>query len=203
MVAMTAGTLTSEELAALDAQYEGIPSFGEWAQALGRPDVWERHLAELIEMKEIVSPEVLAKALDVTVRAAAFDTGAIEGLYPTDRGLTITVAKEAALWEHAVEERAPNGLAFFEAQLKTYELVLDAATKRYPVSEAWIRRLHEELTAPQEMYTVQTSVGPQEQPLPRGEYRRHPNHFRVADGTVHAYAPVDRTRPEMSGSSAS
>ena len=189
--------LSTDELAAIDATYTPFPRFEEWTTAAPHPEAWQRRLDELNELAATVSADNLSRARDITVRAAAFDTGAIEGLYETNRGLTRTVAEQAAAWEHHMHQEAPKAAPFFDAQLKTYELVMDAATQSMPINEAWIRRLHEELTEPQATYTVQTPVGAQQQPLPRGEYKRYPNHVQLSDGSIHAYAPVDMTRPEM------
>jgi fido (protein-threonine AMPylation protein) len=189
--------LNDEQLAALDASYRRIPDFEDWPKLVPRHEVWDGKRVELHDLKEAAAAEHLSAALEVTMRTAAFDTGAIEDLYRTDRGLTYTVATQAAMWEQAVEEQNPDVRPLFEAQLRAYELVLDAATKQMPVTEAWIRRLHEELTSPQETYVVHTPIGSQRHPLPRGEYKHHPNHVQTADGGAHAYAPVHQTRPEM------
>jgi len=134
----------------------------------------------------------------IAMRAAAFDTGAIEGLYSTDRGLTLTVATQAAAWEQQVDERGVDVRSLFEAQLAAFELVFDLATAHFPdVTQAWIRRLHEEIVAPQETYVVHTPVGPQEQPIPKGRYKDHPNHVRTGTGGIHAYSPVTLTQSEM------
>ena len=190
-------SITPEEVAQLDASYAPFPAFADWPQEMPRETVWRRKLDELELLANDVDDETLRQALEVAVRAAAFDTGAIEGLYSTNRGLTMTVATQAAFWERDIATHGTDVAAFFNAQLSTYELVLDVATRRLPVSEAWIRRLHEELTKPQETYTVHTPVGIQEQPLPRGEYKHYPNHVELPDGSRHSYAPVDRTRDEM------
>jgi Fic family protein len=189
--------LTAEQAAALDARYRPFPAFAEWPSAPFRPDLWDAALGELDALRADAAEDDVRRALDVTMRAAAFETGAVEGLYETTRGLTRTVAIQAAMWENAVESSSPDALALFRAQLSAYELVLDAATTELPVTEAWIRRLHEELTGPQETYAVETPVGRQEQPLPRGEYKRYPNHVELDGGRVHAYAPVGQTRSEM------
>jgi Fic family protein len=189
--------LSSDELAELDAAYQPFPSFSDWPANSPRPDMWVAALGALEAARANASEYDLDRASRTAMRAAAFDTGAIEHLYETDRGLTITVATQAAAWEVIVNERAPNALALFQAQLRAYELVLDAATQSLPVTEAWIRRLHEELTEPQETYVVHTSIGPQEQSLPRGEYKKHPNHVKLPDGTTHSYAPVLDTPAEM------
>jgi Fic family protein len=190
--------LSPDELAAIDASYTAIPAFGGWPQEPPRPELWDRYREELEVLKQqISSPQILTDALQTAMRAAAFDTGAIEGLYTTDRGLTITVATQAAAWEREVDERGPDTRTFFDAQLEAYELVMDVATESRPVTEVWIRHLHEVLTKPQETYTVHTPVGVQDRALPRGKYKDNPNHVRLADGGTHAYAPVDITVPEM------
>jgi Fic family protein len=137
-----------------------------------RADLWGRLKTQLDTLKEETLPEgALDTAVRTAIRAAAFDTGAIEGLYKTDRGLTMTVATQAAAWQATVDEKAPDARAYFEAQLEAYELVFDVVTSARPVTEAWIRQLHEVLTGPQATYEVQTPVGPQLRALPRGRYK--------------------------------
>ncbi|MCI0486507.1 MAG: Fic family protein [Blastocatellia bacterium] len=104
---------------------------------------------------------------------------------------------EAAHWEAALSEKGPKVLALFESQLRAYDDVLDFATQRVPIAEAWIRKLHSEICRSQETYQVWTEIGPQEQVLPKGEYKHLPNHVLGADGELHSYAPVDMTPPEM------
>jgi Fic family protein len=190
--------LTSEEMAVVDSTYEAIPPFSEWPQHIPRPEIWEDHVAELRYLRAgNPSPDVLDQAVSTAMRAAAFDTGAIEGLYSTDRGLTMTVATQAASWQADLDAREPDARTYFEAQLEAYDLVMDVVAEARPITEVWIRQLHEVLTGPQDTYVVQTPVGPQDRPLPRGEYKVDPNHVKLGDGTIHPYAPVEATAPEM------
>lgn len=190
--------LSDEQLAAIDATYEPIPDFELWPETIPRTDLWDRLKTRLDTMKAEPLPEgALDTAVRTAMRAAAFDTGAIEGLYKTDRGLTMTVATQAAAWQATVDAKAPDARAYFEAQLEAYELVLDVVTNAQPVTEVWIRQLHEVLTRPQATYEVRTPVGPQQQALPRGRYKTDPNHVRLQDGSVHPYAPVQATAAEM------
>ncbi|HEV7769727.1 MAG TPA: Fic family protein [Solirubrobacterales bacterium] len=190
--------LSSAELAAIDASYIEFPSFIGWATEVPRADLWTRDLEAFREISESASEADLERAREIALRTAAFDTGAIEGLYPTDRGLTLTVATQAATWEQEVEERDVGALDLFKAQLNGLDLVLDLVTNRFPkITQAWIRTLHKEIVGAQETYRVKTPVGFQDRPLPKGEYKRHPNHVRTADGALHAYAPVDQTQAEM------
>ena len=181
-----------------DSLYRGFPDFSAWGELPSVDlDLWNRFAASLEERRKAATPEALKAAVDVAVRAAALDTGAIEGLYSVDRGFTMTVAIQGLAWEQMVEERGSDVRELFQAQLEAYEFVLDAVTGDRPITEVWIRTLHETLCAPQKTYRVLTEVGWQEQELHKGEYKTRPNHVRLSDGTFHAYAPVDRVSAEM------
>jgi Fic family protein len=186
------------ESGAIDALYRGFPDFSAWGRLspdLG--DLWARFAAELAERKKGAAQDQLDRAVSVAVRAAALDTGALEGLYDVDRGFTMSVALQHFAWQHAMAERGERVRALFEAQLAGYELAIDAVTGQAPPSEAWLRVLHERLCAPQTTYRVLTEAGLQEQPLPKGSYKEFPNHVRMPDGSHHAYAPVAAVAPEM------
>ena len=188
----------SPPLESADSLYPGFPDFTSWGPLQPEDkDLWSRFAASLDERRKAVSPEALKAAVDVAIRAAALDTGAIEGLYTVDRGFTMTVAVQGLAWEQMIEERGAGVRELFEAQLAAYELVLDAVTHRLPITEAWIRALHETLCAPQSTYRVLTASGWQEHDLPKGRYKTQPNHVLLKDGTYHAYAPVDQVSAEM------
>ena len=180
----------------LDAAYKPFPTFEAWASEATVDIVrWERYNSSLNNAPK--GPEVLDRALQIAKRAAALDTGAIEGLYEVDRGFTYSVAVEASAWEVALAQKGERVRPMFEAQLHAYDYVLDLATKAEPISEAAIRALHEEVCRAQDTYRVMTAIGPQEQALPKGQYKILPNHVRTRKGTDHSYAPVDVTPAEM------
>jgi Fic family protein len=186
------------DTAEADRLYRGFPDFSAWGSLSPTDaDLWSRFASSLEERRKTATPEALNAAVEVAVRAAALDTGAIEGLYTTDRGFTMTVAVQGLAWEQMIEERGAGVRELFEAQLETYELVLDAVTQKFPITEAWIRTVHETICAPEKTYRVLTEVGWQEQDLPKGQYKTRPNHVLLTDGTYHAYAPVDRVPDEM------
>lgn len=181
----------------LDAAYKPFPPFSEWASRTSVDTArWDRYKAAIEDRPE-QSREALRRAHEVVKRAAAIDTGAIEGLYEVDRGFTFTVALETAAWELELAKRGENVRALFEAQLHAYDYVLDLATKAEPITEAAIRKLHEVVCAAQTTYRVITAIGPQEQELAKGRYKVLPNHVRTRDGVDHSYAPVDVTPAEM------
>jgi Fic family protein len=190
--------LTPDEVVSIDAEYVPFPRFLDWPSLVSRAEAWEASRQRLQKLAAEASSADLKKAQEIAFRTAAFDTGAIEGLYSTDRGLTFTVATQAAAWEQTVETRDAIALDLFRAQLEAFELVLDLATDLFPeITQAWIRRVHEVVTAAQDTYEVRTPIGIQERPLPKGRYKEDPNHVLGEDGTVHAYAPVEMTQPEM------
>ena len=182
----------------LDAAYKPFPTFEEWASRTSVDTVrWDRYNATLNDRSKL-SPDILKRALEAVKRFAALDTGAIEGLYEVDRGFTYTVAFELSAWEVGLAEKGEHVRPLFEAQLHAYDYVLSLATKAEPISEAAIRVLHEEVCKAQATYRVLTSIGYQEQSLPKGRYKILPNHvIHSRDGTHHSYAPVDATPVEM------
>jgi Fic family protein len=181
----------------LDSAYKPFPTFAEWASRTTVETArWERYNTSL-KARSDLSPDVLRRAREIAKRAAALDTGALEGLYEVDRGFTYTVAFETAAWEVELAKKGESVRPLFDAQLHAYGYVLDLATKAEPITEAAIRVLHEEVCRAQSTYRVMTAVGPQEQPLPKGRYKVLPNHVRTRDGLDHSYAPVDVTPAEM------
>jgi Fic family protein len=181
----------------LDAAYKPFPSFEEWMSHTTVSTIrWNRYRIAL-EKREKISANALKRAREIVKRAAALDTGAIEGLYQADRGFTYTVAFETTSWEVALAKKGEHVRSLFEAQMHAYDYVLDLATKSEYISEAAIRVLHEVVCKAQETYRVETAVGPQEQKLTKGRYKVLPNHVRTRDGLDHSYAPVDVTPAEM------
>lgn len=188
-----------DEMRQYDALYEPFPPFADWPRL---PEHLVAQWDELVERLDALRVEAteddFAAVREEAMRAAAWDTGAIEGLYTTDRGFTITVAAQAADWEAQVRrEKGADALAMFAAQLEAYRQALDAATEATPISEAWIRHLHEVATAAQDDYEVSFAAGKQVHDLPKGEYKYYPNHILQADGRVFAHAPVADVPAEM------
>ncbi len=185
------------QLGEADSAYVGISDFRPWNARSLDFELWQRYAELLREERDRSDPSDIDRAVRIALRAAAIDTGAIEGLYETDRGFTFAVAYQQAGWEIAAEEKGDSVRALFEAQLQAYELVLDAATGRHPVTESWIRQLHEIICAPQETHKVLTPQGWQTVPFRKGAYKEGANHVIQPDGRTHSYAPVTETPHEM------
>jgi Fic family protein len=180
----------------LPARYKPFPSFAEW---LSQPATTVGFDAVSSIVEELTSkPEDLRrKALDVVRNVAALETGAIEDLYPSDRGLTITAAAGVAILESIASKHGEAARSYLAAALDAYELVLDFSTKKAPIGQAWIRQLHAAICKNQETYKVRIAETVEERPLPKGEYKHLPNHVLQPNGTVHYYAPPEVTQSEM------
>ena len=194
---MDASNLSAkDDIAKGDAGYRPIEDFKDWGRIQFDLARWNAH-HELVAAQSNVDASRLSRAREVAKRSAAIDSGALEGLYDLDRGITITIATQSAMWEAAYQKEAVRTRNLIECQLDAYDFVIDFATGQTPIAEAWLRTLHERLCKAQETYKVFTEIGWQEQPLPHGVYKTSPNHVRRKDGTIHSYAPVLDTPSEM------
>lgn len=180
----------------MESDYQPFAAFDAWKE-LAVSSAWAEYLSALDEVRRAADPTDVERAVEFALRSAALETGAIEGLYKTTQGITRAVALQGTLWEAELEKLGPDVRGHFEAQLAAFDLVLDAATKRFPISEKWMRDLHAKVCEAQQTYDVLTEVGWQKRPLPHGEYKHEPNNVTLADGSIHWYAPVADVAPEM------
>ncbi|MDR0592903.1 MAG: Fic family protein [Bifidobacteriaceae bacterium] len=185
--------------------YQPFPDFTEWAVQFD-PALVEAYRQRFERARESAEHPRLDAAAREVLRSAAVETGAIEGLYPSDRGFTRSVATMAAGWEAAADQKGPHVRTTIEDQLRAYELVLDAATgsDAPAITQAWLRELHAALTASQETCRVQVDLldgarrGWQDRKLEHGAYKTWPNSPSwPGSGEVRAYAPPGDTPAEM------
>lgn len=178
--------------------YRPFPPFARFADTPFDTSAFDAFAEILATAKEAANAERLEAAVRTATKWAAVDTGAIEGLYSVDRGFTFTVAAESAAWDNlhlVVGEEAGH---MINDALTAYDFVLDVATGNRPLTETWVRELHEVICASQETYVVMTDVGRQEHQLKKGQYKVYPNNpFNLTSQSIHSYAPVDDTGPEM------
>ena len=86
-------TEASLSLHALDAAYQQFPPFERWLAGTSIDETrWSRYLGVIADLTRRLDAGVRRRAYEIVKRAAAIDTGAIEGLYEVDRGFTFTVA---------------------------------------------------------------------------------------------------------------
>ena len=181
-----------------DDGYQPFPDISAWTAVPFDVTTYAQYAAILEQARAEATEEAREHAVTTAIRYAGTDTGAIEGLYTTDRGFTRTVAIEAAHWEVAAAERGPNAAAIIKDQIEASEWALDLVTQKRPVTEHVIRELHAMLCRSQDVYVVHTEVGQQERALPKGEYKAFPNNpTSLTTGRMHYYASPDMVGPEM------
>ncbi|MFH1851164.1 MAG: Fic family protein [Candidatus Neomarinimicrobiota bacterium] len=186
----------SSNIKKADLAYKGFPSFSKVHRASIDLNKWQNNIDRLTSVQDS-SPEIIENARKIVRRYAAIETGAIEKLYEVDRGFTWSVAAELAEFQKLLSQKKPETCGLIDAQLDAYDFILDLATGKRELTEAWIRELHEVLCRNQKMYPVYTPQGVQNRPLPLGQYKKYPNHVQLADGSIHSYAPVEAVNPEM------
>ncbi|GAA3648877.1 Fic family protein [Microbacterium marinilacus] len=178
--------------------YEPFPTFQSWLETPFDGTSVDRFLRQLSALKESVTPKQLSEAIRIATNWAAVNTGAIEGLYQVDRGFTYSVAVSSVAWQKIEAIKGDSAAQHIADAVKAYDFVLDAATGSHPLTEVWVRELHEIVTSSQDKYTVITAVGPQEHDLPKGRYKSHPNSpLNFDSNTVHGYASPSETPAEM------
>ena len=181
--------------------YQPFPAFADWSAPFD-PALVDQYAERLTNVRKTATPEAQARALEVATRYAAVDTGAIEGLYTTDRGFTTTIATQSEHWQRALDQRGEQVKRSIQDALDGYEYVLDAVTGRQPITAQWIRQLHGVITMSQETYAVVVELNGQfvedHRPLPHGEYKTLPNNpTNAATGRLHDYAPPADTSAEV------
>lgn len=189
----TPGSATAE---IEDSYYEPFASFAEWETAMVS-SAWADFLGALDLARSAASPEEVDRALEFALRSAALETGAIEGLYATSRGVTRMVALQGAMWEAELDKLGSDVRGHFAAQLAALELVLDVAMAKRPMTLAWLRSLHAQACANQKMYKLYTPAGVVEHPLEHGAYKTEKNNVSLVDGLTHWYCEPEQVGQEM------
>lgn len=178
--------------------YAPFPSFADWLSAPFETSALERFMDQLNGLKSTADRATLNEAVGIATRWAAVNTGAIEGLFEADRGFTYSVAASAAMWQGIQNVKGQFVANSIADAMRAYDFVLDAATGAHPMTEVWVRELHEIVTASQDTFTVITEIGTQEQSLPKGVYKQYPNNpLNFGSNTVHSYASPADTPAEM------
>ena len=192
------GTACSRSLSAV-SEYRPFLDFEQWVAGIQLQErAWSELLTLLDAERADVDRDVLEKALGTMMRTAALETGAIEGMYQVSRGITISIAEQAAEWQADLDSLGEGVSDYFSDHLEGLEYALDVATKRRPVTEVWTRDLHSVVCRHQSTLRVRTHVGDQVVvPLTHGEYKTSPNNVVLRDGSTHQYAAVDDVAPEM------
>ena len=142
--------------------------------------------------------------IEKTQREWAIETGIIERLYHWDRGVTETLIEQgidAALISHgsgANRDEAENIARMIQDQKEVVDGLFSFVKNEQPLTEHFIRAMHQRFTAHQDFTEAMTPEGePVKASLLKGEYKRQPNNPKKPDGSVHEYCPPERVIDEM------
>lgn len=184
------------DMGMLDSQYKQFPDYSQWCTAKHEPVQWDSRNSDLQEFKTDTAK--WQRAIQGVLNAAALDTGAIEDLYTTDRGFTVSVASATNAVALVNNERGEDIAAIYLAQQKVYETFLHNLVEYDHISEVTIRTLHAELLSEQKTYRALMPDGTfTQKELPRGSYKTNPNHVQLGNGSYHSYCPVHEVSSEM------
>ena len=176
------GDLRSSEA---DALYRPLGDLDAWAAASVDGAAWDHDLRRMEELRT-GAPHWADMTAFGTLVAAAHQSAALAGLYPSDRSTAVALV---------AGEATPAALGDeIGAHVRAGVAALVAATDG-GVSEERLRRLHAIACAPQVTHSVD---GRDDHVLGHGDYKHHPNSVPDADrpGGWQAAAPVDDVRAE-------
>lgn len=174
--------------------YSPFPDFAAWYSGI-RLDL--DSVSDRIKKLQDESKTRFDTAVVFVAKAAAVDTGAIEKLYETDRGFTYAVAAQVNTIDFIQSRRGEDFATHFQDQMNAYEMIVDFATAKKPLVQAFIRQLHSTICANQETYSVSVNNQLLERHLAKGTYKAEPNTVTKADGSKHHYCPVEQVASEM------
>jgi hypothetical protein len=84
-------------------EYGGLPPLEDWPAVASDIQVWSHHF-ERLRQARIEAGGRVAEVVETAIRAAAADSGAIEGLYSITAGITRQVAEQRDDWRAALAE---------------------------------------------------------------------------------------------------
>lgn len=119
---------------------------------------------------------------------AAYRSAALDGLYPAATALSVALLLGEARLGDLDEQVRVHVRANVDALQPAAEV---------HVSEASIRRIHEVACRPQLHHRVRVGDHVQDHVLAAGDYKHHPNHVHLPDGTWQPTAPVALVASEM------
>jgi hypothetical protein len=160
----------------LDATGFDVAGFDTWRCARVDETCWEAHRRQLGALSHRLPSERFVRSVGTATRMAALLGAVPDGSARCDRELFVAVAREHEGWTAQLDRQRPGLRNLFETQVAVYERLRLEAVAGTPLDETFIKRLHEMACANQHSYLVAGRHGIIERPLPRGRYKRLPNH---------------------------
>lgn len=191
-------TLGNHDNASAIKPYLRLQGFEPWVAAT----VDAARLEPVLKRLDLATSSFPARmdwAQGAILRASAFETGAVENMYPSQPGATISVAFESPDWRENLRGERFDATNHFEDQITSYEHARKYALNkdRHPLSEALLRSFHSVVTESQTHYAVQTQVGGQQHAMSHGQYKTTENQVIDRAGVLKHYCPASEVGAEM------
>jgi fido (protein-threonine AMPylation protein) len=172
----------------------GVPElagFERWRCARVDDERWEAHRRRLGARSRQLPTNLFVREVGSATRMAALLGAAPDASARWDQQSFVAVAREHAGWAEHLDRRRPDLRSLFESQLAVYERLRLDAIAGTPLDQTFVKRLHEMVCTNQYTYLVVDRQGFTRLPLPKGRYKRLPNHVArdqsVGDTRGHEY----------------
>ena len=189
---------TPEELAELEASYRPFRNAAAWRQVHIDEPRWARYAHTLAGRVRAVGETVWTETQDRLLRAAALESGALDGLFVTNPELTATVLTSSIRKRVAVDDTSDATEMVAECHWRALVLAHEAAADGQAVDAHFMAVLQDVITEAQATYTVTTDQGINvEVELPRRQYKPVSNYLMLPEGGLAVFAPAGRVAAEM------
>ncbi len=180
---MTESALSDEA----DPLYRPLGGLEAWAAVEVDKEAWTATLDRFRALGE-KAPDWVGMVVHGARLAAAYRSTALDGLFPADQAVTLSLLRgEASLADVGEPERA-------HVRANHSALALAGTSD---VTEEAIRRIHEVACRPQLTHRVRVDDRVQDHVLAPGDYKHHPNHVPLPEGGWRPTVPVAQIGPEM------
>ncbi len=182
-----------------------------WKRIENLPADWESFVSEALKNLTIIwedyssnfkEKKTLQDFNDRLSREWSIETGFIEGLYTLDRGTTQLLIEKgirANLIGHGDSDKSPEELtAILSVQQNALEGLFDFIANRRPLSNSYIKSLHQEITQHQKTVIGVDSLGHYvETEMIHGDWKKLPNNPMREEAFIHEYCPPEHVDSEM------
>lgn len=172
-----------------DPLYSPLGGLEQWAAVPVDKNAWAEAVDEL-QTARTNHPDWSAMVDGGMLLAAAYQSGALDGMYVADSALVMALVRGEA------------SLGSIDAAARAHVRANHDALRRArdgDISEDSIRRIHGVACRPQLTHRVRVDDRIQDHVLAAGDYKHHPNHIRDDAGCWRATAPVAQVATEMEG----
>lgn len=170
-----------------DPLYRPLGGLEPWTARPVDGPAWDGAVASLHALRA-GDPDRAALATRGAMLAAAYQSAALDGVAAVDHDLARSLVRGAT----SLASLDGGARGHVRANLDALEMAASAG-----ISEATIRGIHDVACRPQLTHQVIVEGHVQDHVMAPGDYKHHPNHIRLDDGSWVATAPVALVGPEM------